>query len=788
MARADFSSSFRGFDHTEVRSFLARVAGELRGLAEREDELLEQVAKAERRLPTPMDDLDEHQVTERLGAEAARVLEAARDGARQIRAKADADAEAVVAEAERAAAEVLASSEAVLGERTEEAESAAAGIRDTAESEVAELREAVATEVAEQRELAEAEVAELRATAAAEVAALRAEADQARRQMSEDAEAELERARAEGRRMVAEARAVRERILTDMARRRNVAKQQVERLRAGRDRLLDAVQVVRKAVEETTEELNDAVVEARLAGERAARQVDVDAIPTARELDIEVELAKDAGLIDPASYEPGRTDLDDPTADAALEPTPTSDEAAEPAPAPAEDEPVDVDAVLEDGVDQVDEAPEPIEALETVEAPEPIEPLETVEVPEPVEPLEAVEAPEADEAAATAEPAAADELAGSEDAPTTASAPVAEAETVDVAAELTEPQAETASPKTRSRSKRKPRAAGTSGRRAGFGSAVDDVFSRMKTPEEQAAADADLAAAATPAAAVDSMAADPASTDISDDTPDAADGPAAPTPDPADVAVTAAVGAEVPADAVPHPVVEVEPDVDAVALHRRDAQVAGAVRDLSRLLKLALADEQNELLEGARSKGGVTAANLPDPTVRQARFVALADRELAAASEAGWRSVLPQGPEPGVVDVADVARGVAEDLLEGLHERLEDGVGTPEVFTERVRSLYRDLRNQRTSAASEHAVLVAFGRGQLAAARAEQEVATQDGADAAVLVRWASHACGPDCLDNSLAGPITPGDVFPTGHAHPPAFAGCRCVLVVEQVTTSSPR
>jgi hypothetical protein len=38
--------------------------------------------------------------------------------------------------------------------------------------------------------------------------------------------------------------------------------------------------------------------------------------------------------------------------------------------------------------------------------------------------------------------------------------------------------------------------------------------------------------------------------------------------------------------------------------------------------------------------------------------------------------------------------------------------------------------------------------------------------------------CGPDCLDNALAGPLAFGEAFPTGHTHPPAFEGCRCLLV----------
>ncbi len=35
----------------------------------------------------------------------------------------------------------------------------------------------------------------------------------------------------------------------------------------------------------------------------------------------------------------------------------------------------------------------------------------------------------------------------------------------------------------------------------------------------------------------------------------------------------------------------------------------------------------------------------------------------------------------------------------------------------------------------------------------------------------------PDCEDNGLNGAQAAGEEFPTGHAHPPAHPGCRCLL-----------
>src|SRR5262249_17043621 len=76
----------------------------------------------------------------------------------------------------------------------------------------------------------------------------------------------------QGREMVAEARAARERILTDLARRRHIAEVQVEQLRAARERLLEACGVVRRTLDEATAELQKAETEARYAADEVGRR------------------------------------------------------------------------------------------------------------------------------------------------------------------------------------------------------------------------------------------------------------------------------------------------------------------------------------------------------------------------------------------------------------------------------------------------------------------------------------------------------------------------------------
>ena len=257
VARRTFSAVRKGYDPIEVQGFLVSVASELReartAILELEREVRAAQAEAERNR-----DLDPSRLTALLGEEMSRVLEAARAAADELRAKAVADSTQLLEESR--------------------AES------DRMRAEAAEM---LATKTAE----AEAHVAEI----AAQGEELRAEAQQ-------DAAAEVEKGRQEGREMVAEAQKVRERMLQDLARRRKAFRQQIERLQAGRDRLLSAYDVVRETLDTATEELHVALPEARLAAESAALRGEDDE-PTLEDLEREAanlpptaaELAAEAG-------------------------------------------------------------------------------------------------------------------------------------------------------------------------------------------------------------------------------------------------------------------------------------------------------------------------------------------------------------------------------------------------------------------------------------------------------------------------------------------------------------
>ena len=67
-----------------------------------------------------------------------------------------------------------------------------------------------------------------------------------------DAEAQVEAARAAGKDIVMQARAVRERILADLSARQAALEEEIERLQAGRDHLLDAYFAVKRTFDEAT--------------------------------------------------------------------------------------------------------------------------------------------------------------------------------------------------------------------------------------------------------------------------------------------------------------------------------------------------------------------------------------------------------------------------------------------------------------------------------------------------------------------------------------------------------
>ena len=193
---AAFPVNRRGFDQAEVRDFLKMVAAEMARLQERERFLEGELRALQTRGLSAPGRLDEETVTTLLGEEAARVLTAARDASTQIRDRAE--------------------------------ESATRLVKDAAED-ASRIRESAVIEATRIRE-----------------------------DSVHDAESEIDMAKQQGRDMVNEAREYREKVLSELSRRRDAARAQIEQLLHGRDRLMNAFERARIATEDVIGGLTDA--------------------------------------------------------------------------------------------------------------------------------------------------------------------------------------------------------------------------------------------------------------------------------------------------------------------------------------------------------------------------------------------------------------------------------------------------------------------------------------------------------------------------------------------------
>ena len=190
---AQFTVGRRGFEQEEVRDFLRMVSAEMARLQERERFLESELRALQTQGISSPGVLDEETVMRVLGEETARVLTAAREAANQMRSRATESADRIV-------------------------------------------REATA-DAARMRNDAEVEVSRQRADAI------------------EDSEAEIELARQQGREMVEEARAYREKVLSELSRRRELAREQIEHLIHHRDRLATAFERARLAAADVVGDL-----------------------------------------------------------------------------------------------------------------------------------------------------------------------------------------------------------------------------------------------------------------------------------------------------------------------------------------------------------------------------------------------------------------------------------------------------------------------------------------------------------------------------------------------------
>ncbi|MFZ0667645.1 MAG: DivIVA domain-containing protein [Acidimicrobiales bacterium] len=604
--RRTFATTRRGFDPTEVRTFLEEVARELSNATDREKALRAEVAEAEERAANPV--LDEETLTSALGTETARVLHAAREAAGQVLRKAEDEASELVERAERRESQARSDTERALVDQA----SALQAERDEAHRQ-AQL------EVSERIEAARLESEEL-----------------------------MERTRAECKSMVQQAQELRTKVLTDLTSRRRVLHLQIEQLRAGRERLSEAIQDVRVSVDHIADDLLRAEDEARLAaevaGRHAAERPDPDFDQMASEM---VHTEPEAGSTE-AQASAGET---------------TSNKSA----------------------------PHGAEATAVVGAVADTE-VSVVKVP-------AVEAPGAEASVAVSE--VVDEEGDSSDNLAPASGKEREHE-------------------------------------------VESLFARLRA--------SGLSESSRPGAQIGQSQSEGEVSEPSSNG-SAADGE------------SEAAG-------------ESENEPDALAerssdLVRKDELLRPVMAGLSRRVKRALQDDQNDILDRLRSLGGWKEGVLPDMPEHTARYVEASSQMLKEASRAGVTFVGVSIDKARSTD--EVAHKFATELVGPLRRRLEQDCPSVDptdeaALIEHVGAAFREWRGDRTERLAGDYAIEAFSMSVTAEAPRDKTlnwVVDDEGSPCA------------DCEDNALADDVKPGEAFPTGHQYPPVHSGCRCLLVV---------
>lgn len=641
VASAQFSVVRRGYREEEVRDFLRQVSVELARLLERERFLQSELTAVQARGPVDFSAIDEQTITELLGVEAARVLSSAREAAQAMRDRAAEAAEQIIRDASRDAARVV--EEATL------------------------------------------------------------EASRRRSDVSTEAEQEIELAKQQGREMVAEVRAYRERVLADLARRTEDARRELERIVHERERLLSAFERARHAATDVMGDLTDSDEAIRGVGV-VPPLVPPDAPPPPRSIG-----PSDTPIFDARHYEDelraAHTTMAEDDAEGSgesAEPTPLTGEVASDSRA---------DSIGNDGVLH--------EESSTTSDDSPIEPetptvSTTITTSAPIAEVVSI-LDHRRRRATTSEPTMVESASANPDAHDVAPLhPVFERRDA-------EPPAAGSTTRQRSESPTESSPATPDGqdRRS---SRVDDVFERLRS------------------------------------------------------ASTTRVAEQIKQE-LRHG--EPRPVLDWFA--QRKATLEQTNPKLIRLVKRYLADEENAALThvaGRRTKldvesmlgtEGEQLSRLLEALREPILMIAVeAARSLSAQRRADLRTKMGNGAV-----MNPVGNTIAVRLIKPLRERMTELVtgakGDRDQLAAELRAFFVSWKTEQAEMLSSDIAHFAFARGVFL------------GCEAGSQVHWLLDTTGvacAECEDNTLAGTIPHGQVFPTGHLHPLAHAGCRCLVV----------
>jgi cell division septum initiation protein DivIVA len=599
---AQFSVVRRGFEQEEVRDLLRGVSAELARLQERERFLESELRAMQTRGLSAPGALDEEMVTALLGEETARVLTSAREAAKQQIARAAETAERLV----------------------REASSDAARIRQEAEIESSRKRnDAVA-----------------------------------------DVEAEIELAKQQGREMVIEAREYREKVLSELARRRELAREQIEHLIHDRDRLVAAFDRARLAANDVVGDLTE-----------------FD--------ELSEEVARISGLSTPV----------DATAPIFFDYT------KEPDAIPQSSESIEVEKVVGVIAESIDSIT--IETVEVIEVEEVIVVEEVIEKTPHTTVVAMHEAPAGMSEHPSSEPLAQEHIA---EVVQLFGKKRKEAEASQVVNEVVEPPVVVVEPV----EVKKESVASTPQKKS-----VDDLFARLKQTNT----------------------------------------------------------AEVARTAKPKVVV---PKVDQGVFDHRDEVLEPIMVLITRKMKRVLADEENSMLTYLQGKKSIVALEkvLPSADEHLQMYVEALTEDLISAAMAGAQSLSKslkadlrkRVTRSAVMQV--VSRTMDESTIRPLREKIQRAVeqsnGDKDEMSNLIRSVYREMKMQRVEQQVSDITRMAYSRGAYLVL------------DQGTQVCWMVDPNGPSCADaedNSLAGSTDLGSEFPTGHIHPTAHAGCRCLI-----------
>jgi hypothetical protein len=217
---------------------------------------------------------------------------------------------------------------------------------------------------------------------------------------------------------------------------------------------------------------------------------------------------------------------------------------------------------------------------------------------------------------------------------------------------------------------------------------------------------------------------------------------------------------------------------DPARFAERDEALSSLVVTMARKLKRVLADEQNNVLEHLRGKRSSLEMDAILGTIDEhaTRYAVSVAEDTMSAAGAGAKSVKSSGGSSRRVTQkaisAHVKDTITAGLIAGFREDTRIAIGEAEGDREILASLMRDVyRKWKTDLIDQQVDDIAcssYSKGGF--------LALEPNARISWMVDPSAECCS-ECEDNSLAGAVAKGEEFPTGHALPPAHPGCRCLV-----------